>query len=682
MSYIVANLVGFVVVGIVVGWWFADFFYSSGSLMSLSGSNASFDVMGFEEEDNFSLTKSGHALEEEHIGLWAEANKSNIPLESSFLKMSAVVSTGSKEANDRPAFPFFSVIFDMGYHLGLPWKTIATALTLLWRYAKVKIQKKKGTTGSPSPSPFTHSPFPSPITPLAEFNSFFESLSPKESHILSYGCLLLASKTEETLFSLRGLDEKHNNYFVSRGSPPGSRKRNQSQPTPSWRMTEKDMPFDSHWLMRAVKDQEVTLLSELGFNLTIRHFSHLRLLQLMNALQINPAMQEQAICLANLCFFTPLVLINRPCLLATTILYLVLYSNPEAVVSVPSSLFPSTSHPRFWWSIFNVSSTDIQTMANPILNLLEDLQMKHFFLGENDGTITYPPNENELSELRNPRARSPAILPTENSNGTPGDFCTISSLVETDSPITELCFPSCRRISEFALERKINEGAYGSVFVARDKLSGEVVAIKKMKKTMSRSGFPYYMLREIMFLFRLNHPNIIEGKAVAIEIPREKGKEVIFHIVMEFVPVDMLSLVKFQAGIPREHRIRLSQVKSCMYQVLRGLHNMHSQGLMHRDLKLANLLLNKDGTLKVADLGSIRDVGRTTLKLTTQIVTLWYRAPELLMGGSHYSHSIDIWSFGCLFVELLTLKPLFPGTSELETAVRIFKLLGRPSSKV
>ena len=84
---------------------------------------------------------------------------------------------------------------------------------------------------------------------------------------------------------------------------------------------------------------------------------------------------------------------------------------------------------------------------------------------------------------------------------------------------------------------------------------------------------------------------------------------------------------------------------------------------------------------KVADLGSIRDIGRTALKLTTQIVTLWYRAPELLMGGTEYSHSIDIWSVGCLFVELLTLKPLFPGSSELETMMRIFRVLGKPTEE-
>ena len=652
--------------------------------MSLSGNDASsFDLMGFEDDENStSLTKSGHVLREEHLVLWAEANKSNIPLESCFLKMSALISSGIK---DRPSFPFFSLIFEMGYHLSLPWKTIATALILLWRYTKVQVQKKNGITGPPSPRshqpspPPTHAPFPSPLTPIKEFDSFFESLSSKEIHILSYGCLLLASKCEETLFSVRVLDEKHSNYFVTRGQA------GKVQPTVPWRMHEKDLPFDRDWLIRSVKDQEVALLSDLGFNLTIRHFGHLRLLQLMNALHIDPTLQEQAIGLANLCLFTPIVLINRPCLLAITILYLVIYCNSEAIVTIPSSLSPSPTLPKYWWSLFNASSGDIETLSQPILALLDNLHMKQFFLGEKDfslcGKITFPPNESELSLLRAPPTHLQTATP-QPGESSPTNFSVISSLVETEDPLIEQCFPSCRQISEFTQERKINEGAYGSVFVARDHRSGEIVAVKKMKKTMSRSGFPYYMLREILFLFRLNHPNIVDGKAVAIDNRRERGREAIFYIVMEFVPVDMLSLVKFQASIPREQRIRLSQVKSAMFQLLRALQNMHSQGLMHRDLKLANLLLDNDGSLKIADLGSIRDIGRTTLKLTTQIVTLWYRAPELLMGSSKYNHSIDMWSFGCLFVELLTLKPLFPGTSELETAVKIFKLLGRPSSKV
>jgi serine/threonine protein kinase len=125
--------------------------------------------------------------------------------------------------------------------------------------------------------------------------------------------------------------------------------------------------------------------------------------------------------------------------------------------------------------------------------------------------------------------------------------------------------------------------------------------------------------------------------------------------------------------------VRLHHPLFCLRSVV---HHMHSQGLMHRDLKLSNLLITRGGVLKVADLGSIRDAGRTTLRLTTAVVTLWYRAPELLMGAASYNSSIDIWSIGCLLVELVSLKPLFPGRAELATVTRILRVLGAPEPAV
>jgi len=625
--------------------------------MALSGHDEG-DLLGWDEEDMSSLTKSGHVLKEEHMGLWADANKAKISLEGLWVDLRRVIDLGLKNLQKHPHFPCFSLLLDMGENLSMPWKTIATAIQLLWRYAKAQLQKKNPNLAPATQSPY---PYPSPITPPDQFVAYFQSLSPKEIHILSYGCLLLASKSEETLFSLRVLNDMHHNYFVIR-------EVDKNPPVEPWQLTTKDISFDQNWLSTMVKNQEVSLLVDLGFNLTIRHLSHLRLLRLMNALEVPAEHQTKALSLANLCLLTSSCLINRPRLFAVSLLYLVSQAS-NYQIQLPASLLPRSGAPQNWWSLFNVSSADMQTALEPVLGLLDDLGLREEFCGGNFNS-NFPRNENELAQLR-----SISSGLTESGAQLTG-FCVNHSLNDTGEELTEQAYPCCRPLEEFQKEKKISEGTYGTVYVGVDKVTSEVVAIKKMKRTMSRSGFPYYMLREILFLFRLNHPNIVAGKAMAIE--KKKG-EITFYIMMEFISTDMLSLVKFQASIIREHRIRLSQVKNVMYQLLAGLTHMHEQGLMHRDLKLANLLLTRDGTLKVADLGSIRDIGRTALKLTTQIVTLWYRAPELLMGGTEYSHSIDIWSVGCLFVELLTLKPLFPGSSELETMIRIFKVLGRPS---
>eukprot|EP00008_Paramoeba_atlantica_P008321 CAMPEP_0201481198 /NCGR_PEP_ID=MMETSP0151_2-20130828/5497_1 /ASSEMBLY_ACC=CAM_ASM_000257 /TAXON_ID=200890 /ORGANISM="Paramoeba atlantica, Strain 621/1 / CCAP 1560/9" /LENGTH=745 /DNA_ID=CAMNT_0047863283 /DNA_START=79 /DNA_END=2316 /DNA_ORIENTATION=- len=621
--------------------------------MALSGTE---DPFHWDEEDNQSLTKSGNILKEEHIGLWADANKLKISLENLFLEMKEVIDLGLKNMEKFPMFPCFSVISEMGEHLNLPWKTISTAFHILWRHAQTKIAEEQKRSGNV--------PEPGTITSTEAFNALFASLSPRRIHILSYGCLILASKSEETLFSLRVLEEHHHAYMVLRGEKAVTEAEQKR-----WKMKDIDRSFDPQWLAVSVRDQEVNLLVELGFNLTIRHLGYFRLLRLMNALQLPKKTQVLALSLANFSLLTPTVLIHRPKLFAITMVFLATQIHCQTI-AIPPTLIPASGAPSYWWSLFNASTNDIKTLATPILTLIEELDLaESLFQGTSE--FLWPPNENELSQMRS------VSLGGSIESG-PMGFCPTQSLNDTGEPVGEHPLSHCVSLDNYIKEKKISEGTYGTVYVGRDKVTKEVVAIKKMKRTMSRSGFPYYMLREILFLFRLNHQNIVSGKAMAIE---ERDQEITFYIVMEFIPTDMLSLVKHQASIPRDQRIRLSQVKNVMSQLLAGLAHMHEQGLMHRDLKLANLLLTREGILKVADLGSVRDIGRTALKLTTQIVTLWYRAPELLMGGTDYSHSIDLWSVGCLFVEMLTLKPMFPGNSELETMQRIFRVLGTPPAE-
>merc|ERR1712048_1128605 len=119
--------------------------------------------------------------------------------------------------------------------------------------------------------------------------------------------------------------------------------------------------------------------------------------------------------------------------------------------------------------------------------------------------------------------------------------------------------------------------------------------------------------------------------------------------------------------------------KSFLYQLLRGIAYCHQHRVLHRDLKPQNLLINREGALKLADFGLARAFGIPVRSYTHEVVTLWYRAPDVLMGSRKYSTPVDIWSVGCIFSEMVTGRPLFPGTSEKDQLLKIFVLLGTPS---
>jgi len=144
-------------------------------------------------------------------------------------------------------------------------------------------------------------------------------------------------------------------------------------------------------------------------------------------------------------------------------------------------------------------------------------------------------------------------------------------------------------------------------------------------------------------------------------------------LVFEYFDYDLKKFLQsFDKGI--DYKI----VKSLLYQLVRGIAHCHQMRVLHRDLKPQNLLVSKEGVLKLADFGLARAFGIPVKNYTNEVVTLWYRAPDILLGSKNYSTSIDIWSIGCIFVEMLNLKPLFPGSSEPDQLKKIFKLMGTP----
>ncbi|XP_049579045.1 cyclin-dependent kinase 10 isoform X3 [Syngnathus scovelli] len=183
-------------------------------------------------------------------------------------------------------------------------------------------------------------------------------------------------------------------------------------------------------------------------------------------------------------------------------------------------------------------------------------------------------------------------------------------------------FGKCRSVRGFEKLNRIGEGTYGIVYRARDTKSDEIVALKKVRMDKEKDGIPISSLREITLLLRLRHPNIVELKEVVVG------------------------------------------------------------GHLERDLKVSNLLMTDKGCVKIADFGLARRYGVPQQPMTPRVVTLWYRAPELLLGSKTQTTALDMWAVGCILAELLAHKPLLPGTSEIQQLDLIVQLLGTPNENI
>ncbi|MED6118267.1 hypothetical protein PIB30_000888 [Stylosanthes scabra] len=212
-----------------------------------------------------------------------------------------------------------------------------------------------------------------------------------------------------------------------------------------------------------------------------------------------------------------------------------------------------------------------------------------------------------------------------------------------------------RSAESYKMIDKVGQGTYSNVYKALDRETREIVALKKVRFNTSEPESIKFMAREIMILQRLDHPNVLKLKGLATS-----RMQYSIYLVFEFMQTDLTRIISHS-----EERLTEPQVKCYMQQLLSGLQHCHERGILHRDIKGSNLLIDKHGMLKIADFGLANYYSpNREHPLTSRVVTLWYRAPELLLGATDYGVGIDLWSAGCLLAEMLTGIPLMPGRTE------------------
>ncbi|KAJ9185904.1 hypothetical protein P3X46_005480 [Hevea brasiliensis] len=229
-----------------------------------------------------------------------------------------------------------------------------------------------------------------------------------------------------------------------------------------------------------------------------------------------------------------------------------------------------------------------------------------------------------------------------------------------------------RQADTFEKIDKIGSGTYSNVYKARDLLTGKIVALKKVRFDNLESESVKFMAREILILRRLDHLNVVKLEGLVTS-----RMSCSLYLVFEYMEHDL-------AGLAANPGVKFTepQVKCFMRQLLSGLEHCHNRGVLHRDIKGSNLLIDNEGILRIADFGlaSFFDPNNKH-PMTSRVVTLWYRAPELLLGATDYGVGVDLWSAGCILAELLARKPIMPGRTEVEQLHKIYKLCGSPSDE-
>lgn len=225
--------------------------------------------------------------------------------------------------------------------------------------------------------------------------------------------------------------------------------------------------------------------------------------------------------------------------------------------------------------------------------------------------------------------------------------------------------------SRYKIQNPVGIGAYGQVVSATDNLLCQRVAIKKLARPFQTAIHAKRTYRELRMLRHMNHENVID--LIDVFTPTVTLQDFTdVYLVTPLMGADLNNILKTQ-------RLSDDHVQFLVYQILRGLKYIHSAGILHRDLKPSNIAVNEDCELRILDFGLAR---LTDEEMTGYVATRWYRAPEIMLNWMHYNQTVDIWSVGCIMAEMLTGRPLFPGSDHIDQLTRILNLVGTPNDEL
>ncbi|XP_041348070.1 cyclin-dependent kinase 17-like isoform X2 [Gigantopelta aegis] len=222
------------------------------------------------------------------------------------------------------------------------------------------------------------------------------------------------------------------------------------------------------------------------------------------------------------------------------------------------------------------------------------------------------------------------------------------------------------KIESYTKLDKLGEGTYATVFKGKSRLTDNIVALKEIRLE-HEEGAPCTAIREVSLLRDLKHANVVTLHDIIHTVKS-------LTLVFEYLEKDLKQYMDDCGNI-----MSMNNVKIFLYQLLRGLAYCHARRVLHRDLKPQNLLINERGELKLADFGLARAKSIPTKTYSNEVVTLWYRPPDVLLGSTEYSTHIDMWGVGCIFYEMACGRPLFPGSTVEDELQLIFKTLGTPT---
>ncbi|KAJ6236855.1 mitogen-activated protein kinase [Anaeramoeba flamelloides] len=288
----------------------------------------------------------------------------------------------------------------------------------------------------------------------------------------------------------------------------------------------------------------------------------------------------------------------------------------------------------------------------------------------NSSEITTSSTDKEQSDSSQDNSESEESNEKVNENSLDEDTKKLENLISFPVAGTEFTVDQ-----KYKYRKKIGQGAYGIVISAKDKTTKDMVAIKKIIGVFDRLTDAKRTLREIKLLKHFNHDNILCLKDVMVPPVKEKFSSV--YLVTELLATDLRQIINSEQDLTEDH------VRYFLYQILCALKYLHSGNVIHRDLKPGNILLNENCDLKVCDFGLARfsDPEEENPLLTQYVATRWYRSPEIILGWGEYTSSIDVWSAGCIFGEILNRTPLFPGKDFMHQIELIIKIVGKPSKK-